>query len=229
MQNHVFLRRSGSSTSFGYTINNINLDYVTSYKYLGIQLTNNLSWHAHIEYITNNSNRSLGYLRRNFSKAPSHLKLMLYKTLIRPKLEYASSVWDPGQKTLSAIIESVQNRSARFINSNYTRTSSVSLMKSNLGLIDLQIRRKISRLCLFHKILYQNNSLKQELISQPSYISSRLDHQYKVFIPFCRTNVFSDSFLPKTSAERNHLPPSIASIEDVSSFKTALTDHILSL
>lgn len=91
-------RRSNSPTPFGYIINETNLEHVTSYKYLGIQLNSNLSWHAHIEYITNNANRSLGYIRRNFSKAPPHLKLLLYKTLIRPKLEYASSVWDPGKK-----------------------------------------------------------------------------------------------------------------------------------
>lgn len=87
-----FSRSSDSSTPFGYAINNINIDYVTSYKYLGIQLTDNLSWHAHIEYIPNNANRSLGYIRRNFSKVPCHLKLILYKTLIRHRLEYASSV-----------------------------------------------------------------------------------------------------------------------------------------
>lgn len=37
----------------------------------------------------------LGYLRRNFAKAPFSLKLALYKTLVHPKLEYAASIWDP--------------------------------------------------------------------------------------------------------------------------------------
>lgn len=64
-----------------YYLDSIALDSVSSYKYLGVNITSNLTWNVHIEHIINNANRMLGYLRRNFAKAPSSLKLLLYKIL----------------------------------------------------------------------------------------------------------------------------------------------------
>lgn len=208
-----------------YLLSNVSLTQVTSYKYLGIIISDNLSWQNHVDYITSNANRSLGYLRRNFSLAPTNLKLLLYKTLVRSKLEYASSVWDPNINSLILQIEAIQNRSARFILSNYFRTASVSSMKTNLGLPDLSLRRKISRLCLFHKIYHYNSNISNSLFLPPSYISSRSDHQYKVGVPNSRTNLHFHSFIPKTCADWNHLPASIASIKDSVRFKSAICNH----
>lgn len=61
----------------------------------------------------------LGYLHGNFIKSPSSVKLMLYKTLVRTKLEYAASVWDPYHHNLVYSLEMVQNNSVRFITANY--------------------------------------------------------------------------------------------------------------
>lgn len=41
-----------------------------------------------------------GYLRRNFSKAPPSLQLVVQQTFIRPKLEYPGLVRDPRHDTL---------------------------------------------------------------------------------------------------------------------------------
>lgn len=205
-----------------YSINNTNLETVQFYKYLGLQITSNLTWRTHINYIINNANRMLGYLKRNFFLAPLSLKLLLYKTLVRSKLEYASSIWDPGLNIHISLLEAVQNRSARFILSNYHRTSSVTLMKATLSLPNLSLRRQISRLCLFHKVYHSNPILKSRLIDRPNYISQRHDHQHKVGIPQCHTNTFHMSFLPRTSVEWNRLPSSIATISDPSSFRNVV-------
>lgn len=102
-----FSRPTDSSTYLGYVTNNNNLEYVTSYKNLRIQSTNNLLWHTHIENIPNHANRSLGYIRRIFFFKTSCPKITtLFRTLIRPKLVYACSVWDPGRKTYATITES---------------------------------------------------------------------------------------------------------------------------
>lgn len=205
-----------------YTLNNHPLELVTVYKYLGVHITSDLSWRTHINYIINNANRMLGFLKRNFFLAPQSLKLILYKTLVRSKLEYACSVWDPGQSVLIDLIEAVQNRSVRFIFSNYHRTASVSTMKSNLSLPELSTRRKVARLSLFHKIYFTNDTLRNNLIIPPLYVSPRLDHQHKVGIPYARTNVFHHSFIPSTSFDWNHLAAPVVSIIDHVLFKKAL-------
>lgn len=47
---------------------------VDSYKYLGVILSSDLSWNLHATYVTNNANRMLGYLKRNFFSGPFILK-----------------------------------------------------------------------------------------------------------------------------------------------------------
>lgn len=208
-----------------YYLNDAPLESVSTYKYLGIHITTDLTWSVHTTYVINNANRMLGYVRRNFSQAPSTLKLTLYKTLIRSKLEYAASVWDPNQENLIHSLEMVQNNSVRFILSNYNRTASISTMKSSLGLPSLSSRRKILRLCLFHKLFY-HSQLRNELILPPRYISARINHVHKVGLPSCRTNSFSQSFIPRTSQEWNHLPALTATISDHQLFKTALANIV---
>ena len=43
-----------------------------------------------------------------------------YKGLVRPILEYGSSVWDPHYEGLKDDLEKVQKRAARFVTRNYT-------------------------------------------------------------------------------------------------------------
>ena len=57
-----------------------------------------------------------------------------YKTLVRPILEYGSSVWDPYTQGLQEELEKVQNRAARFVTRNYTREEgSMTGILSNLS------------------------------------------------------------------------------------------------
>lgn len=122
-----------------YFLANVPLLSVSSYKYLGVYMTSDISWKMHVEYVINNANQMLGYLKRNFSLAPSSLKLTLYKILVRSILQYAS-IWDPGHSKLSNALESVLNLSARFILNNVHRTASVSSMKTSLSSPNLNLR-----------------------------------------------------------------------------------------
>lgn len=221
---HMRISRTSSVSSI-YHIASTSLETVSSYKYLGIHITSNLSWADHISYVISNANRILGYLRRNFAQVSSSIKLTMYKTLIRPKLEYAASVWDPSHENLIRSLEMVQNNSTRFILSNYNRTASISAMKLSLDLSTLASRRKLFRLSLFHSI-FHHPQLHHELISPPQYVSSRLDHAQKVRIPFCRTDAFFQSFLPRTSEEWNHLPSDVISIRNHHLFKNALANIV---
>lgn len=208
-----------------YSLSNVQLESVASYKYLGIHITMNLTWNLHIEHIVNQANRMLGYLRRNFFTAPSSFKLLLYKTLVRSKLEYACSVWDPCDGKLITALELVQNNSVRFVLANYHRTASITRMKSDLALSSLSTRRQISRLTIFHK-LYHHPVLRDELIPRPHYQSRRVDHECKVGIDICKTMHCFHSFLPRTSRDSNRLPFDTVSINDVHQFRNVLANIV---
>ena len=56
-------------------------------------------WGQHISEITSKATRTLGFLQRNLTFAPRETKAAAYKTLIRPQLEYAATIWHPYVKT----------------------------------------------------------------------------------------------------------------------------------
>ena len=68
------------------------LDSVDNARYLGVDIVDDLNFSQHVNRITSNAMKSLGYLKRNIK--PNHSGI----TIVRPQLEYASTVWNPYTK-----------------------------------------------------------------------------------------------------------------------------------
>ena len=51
---------------------------------------------------------------------------MTYQTIVRPQLEYASTIWDFHTQQYTHKIEMVQKRGARWTMNDYARTTSVT-------------------------------------------------------------------------------------------------------
>ena len=96
------------------------LENVESIKYLAMTITNDLKWNTHIINICTKANRTLGSLRRNLYSCPQDVNETAYKIMVRPIIEYGSSVWDSYTQGLQGELENVQNRAARFVTRNYT-------------------------------------------------------------------------------------------------------------
>ena len=97
--------------------------------------------------------RTLRFLKRNLKINSTTLKSTAYKTLIRPSLEYACTVWDPYTQGNIYKLEMVQRRAARFVLSGrYNNTSSVRDMLYELGWNSLQTRRQTLKLRMMYKI-----------------------------------------------------------------------------
>ena len=80
------------------------------------------------------------------------MKEAAYKGMVRPILEYGSSVWDPYPDKLQEELEKVQNRAARFVTRNYVyETWSMTGILGQLKWESLKKRRKDNRLILLYK------------------------------------------------------------------------------
>ena len=122
---------------------------------LGVSIPKELSWNTHISQIT--SNRTLGFVKRLIVRTKDQsVKKLVYKTLVRPQAEYASTVWSPYTK---------QRRATRWVSNSYSSYDSVSAMLSNLGWRSLEHRRYDSRLATFFKM--QNRLVA--VSNMPSY------------------------------------------------------------
>ena len=78
-----------------YTLEGTNLENAESIKYLGVTIISDLRWNTHVSNVCTKANRTLGFLRRNLYSCPQEVKEAAYKGLVRPILDYGSSVWDP--------------------------------------------------------------------------------------------------------------------------------------
>ena len=205
-----------------YTLHGETLEVVTSARYLGVDIADDLSWKTHITRITNNANKSLGFVRRNLKSRNTSLREKAYKTIVRPQLEYAAPVWDPHTKEDIKRIESIQKRAARWVLGDYSPYSSVTDMIGKLGWRTLEQRRSDSRLVLFYKIIYGYVA-----VPLPSYVIP-LSRASRTFHPLAyrqiptTTNYYKYSFYPLTVVQWNKLPASVATLTDLDSFKRAV-------
>ena len=130
------------------------LESVGGSKYLGVEICSNLTFNNHIQKLCTSANRSLGFIKRNIRTKFPTICEMAYKTLVRPLVEYSSSVWSPNTDEYIGKIEMVQRKAARWTLDNFHIQASVTEMLNQLGWRSLEQKGNGSRLCLFHKIIH---------------------------------------------------------------------------
>ena len=152
-----------------YSLEGTVLENVEKIKYLGVTITNDLKWNTHVSNICTKANRTLGFLGRNLAAYPLDVKESAYKRLVRPVLEYGSSVWDPQSILLQDELEKVQKRAARFVTSNYIdyETGSMTGILKQLKWESLKKRRKDSRLIMLYKGLKGAASIPTNDLAPP--------------------------------------------------------------
>ena len=94
-----------------YGLNGKQIEEIYQIKDLGVIFDSKLTCTPHIDYIVNKSLRKLGYLKRHTTTFKDISTIViLYKTLIKPILMYASTVWSPNYADHMKRIESVQHK-----------------------------------------------------------------------------------------------------------------------
>ena len=176
---------------------------VDSSKYLGVNITNTLSWDKHIDTVTAKGKRTLGFIRRNLKAYPKSTRETSYTSIVRPSLEYAATVWDPVSQQKIKAIENVQRRAARYVHMNYTdRTPScVTNMISALGWQSLEQCRKNSRLCMLYNIHHHIVDIDPNLYLHKN--DSRTRGKDRFFQERSSNEIYRNSFFQRTVRDWN--------------------------
>ena len=214
------------------TVNDYNIDgqqvpKETTYKYLGVTVSNDLSWNTHAQKIQARAARTLGVIRRAIGKCDQKVNDLAYKQLVRPQLEYASCAWSPHVQKDVNKLESIQRQAARFVLHDYRRESSVTAMLSSLGWDTLQNRRLLSQCEMLYKIhhMHVNITMPSELclssgMSRPQR-SQYSRHDLKYNQPFCRVNCYMNSMFPRSIRIWNTLPNNVVTSSSLAGFRGA--------
>lgn len=161
-------------------------------------------------------------MRRTLPNAPRDTKLLLYKSLIRPVLEYASVVWFPYKHCEISLLDNIQRKSIRFIFHNYSRNFSPTTALQSLNIPSQLSRYQNEALKFLYGIINSSSGLGHgNLITFTDDSCTRSSHALNVTPFFARTNTFKYSFFPRAIELWNSLPGSIRSLP--------LTDFIVAV
>lgn len=110
-----FGRRKNIIT-FNYSLGGVSLSCIDCVRDLGVLFSNNLSFDTHMRAIVCTANQKLGFIFRMCKHfRNSNTMRILYCTLIRPLLEFASVIWSSYEKNYCILIERVQHKFLRRI------------------------------------------------------------------------------------------------------------------
>ncbi len=167
---------------FDYRVHGEALEIVKHEKYLGVYFSFDMKWNKHVDYILGKAYRNLGFIKRNLYHCNSVTKERAYFALVRPGLEYASSLWDPSTKLLTKKIEKVQRNAIRFVTSNYIREEGiVSGLLRDRRWISLESRRRIGRMNFIRKMLRNDVCARVDDFFIKKVSSTRSNNKYSLF------------------------------------------------
>ena len=203
-----------------YLLKEEELNTTSNANYLGVTISSNLSWNNHISKTATKGNRALGFIRRNIKTSSKSTKERAYNSIVRPVLEYASSVWSPWQKDLSTTIENVQRRAARYVANRFDSRDSVSSMVSHLKWDTLEKRRNKSRVTMLYKIV---NSLVAIPATKLVPTAGRTrGHELRFQRIKTQQDYHKFSFFPSAVRLWYDLPANLVTSVDIDTFKERL-------
>ena len=121
-------------------------------KDLGVYVDPCLSFESHINNVVLKANRISGLLVRTITNKSKYVMVPLFKTLVRPILEYGNPVWSPNLRKHIDLIEGVQRGFSRRIQG--TDNMSYEQRLKYLNLPSLEFRRLRGDLIEVYKITH---------------------------------------------------------------------------
>ena len=172
-------------------------------------------------------------IKRNIRPKHPGVREAAYKTLVRPQLEYGSTVWSPYTQSNTCIhkMEMVQRRAIRWTLSNYSPYESVTDMQLNLGWRSLDQRRADARLYMLYKIIHGIIAIPlAPYFQQPTRMTR---HSHPLLLRQIQTsaNFYKYSLIPLAVVQWNRLPTGIVLLSTLTQFSAAVRslDHQMPL
>jgi hypothetical protein len=209
----------------------VELAETTTERDLGVMVNNKLKWNDQIDNCVNKANNMLGMLKKTFVYWDAQSFLQLYKTYVRPHLEYCVPAWNPYLKKDILKLEQVQRRATKLV--PQIRSLNYESRLANLGLETLKDRRERGDLIQFYKIDKKYNHVNwyydAKLMSSvnnegPSGGVRGAKHRICSQLTKCEAR---RNFLPNRVVNNwNALPTSIVTASSTNHFKNRLDNVV---
>ena len=193
-------------------------------KDLGVTFDRTLTFDSHINRVVNKANSILSLIRRSFDYIDRESFLILYKSLVRPHVEYGNTIWHPLYKRQSIIVENVQRRATKLVK-DLSNLSYGDRLK-NLQLPSLKHRRLRGDLIQAYKIMTSIDNLDVKKFFNPSPCLRTRNSEKKVFISYSRTNLRKNYFTNRCAPVWNKLNYVTKNSLTLNAFKSNLDSEL---
>ena len=200
-----------------------NLQETTCEKDLGISVDPLLEFEDHINNVVKKARSISGLIIRTITHKSKYIMVPLFKSLVRPILEYGNVVWCPKKRKHIDLIESVQRYYTKCIIG--MREMDYKERLQALGLPSLEFRRLRGDLIETFKIMHDfyDPEITKSLFTLTH--SNTRSHKYKLLKPRVNTNKFLHFFTNRIINIWNSLPGSIVEATSLNSFKNLIDCH----
>jgi hypothetical protein len=206
-----------------YTLNGNALDNVRVVKDLGIYVDTSLSFDYHNDFLSSKARRLAGLVYRTFRCRSAQILLPVYKSLVRPIMEYGCVVWSPYTVHHIEALEHVQRRFSKRIRGLSNTPYSERLWL--LQLPTLELRRLYFDIVTVYKIM-TGLMICRCSFSLVSSTRSMRGHCLKLQKKFHRLDCRKHFFSERAVEHWNALPQCIVTAPSLFSFKNQLRSHL---
>ena len=182
---------------------------------------------SYIVSIAKTTSKKIGALIRSMKFLSPEVALYLYKSTIRPYMEYCCHIWAGAASCYLELLDKLQKRMCRTVGPSLTAS-----------LKPLAHRRNVASLSLFYRYdVGRCSSELAELVVVPLPYSRRRStcysdrlHDFSVTIPRCYKDVCVNSFFPRTAGLWNSLPIECFRLTcDLSGFTSRINRYLLTV
>ena len=210
----------GRETDTSYNIGDTEIERISHEKDLGVIVDQQLKFQHHISLSVKKANRKLGLIRRSFTHMDKDMFLALYKSIVRPHLEYGSTIWSTIYKKDKIAIENVQRRATKLVPG--IQHLSYSERLRILGIPSLQYRRIRADLVETYKIINEIDIVNRNIFPQNPTITTTRGNSCKIYKQHSRLDIRKYSFSQRVVDHWNSLPEHVVRAPSVNSFKERL-------
>ena len=193
---------------------------VENEKDLGIIFDKKLSFSDHIQTKIKIANRNLGIIFKTFTYMDKEMFRTLYKSLVRPHLEYGSVIWSPRLKKDQIALENVQRRATKLLPALKNVTYKNRLL--DLGIPTLEYRRVRADMVQMYKKFHGNDIVdKDKLFVMNTNLNTR-GNCMKIFKKRVKTEFRRGMFSQRMVNTWNSLPNNVINSPSINCFKNRL-------
>jgi len=208
-----------------YTITQDNRTYIlhetVEERDLGIIVTDSLSASTQCAEAAKKAMRILGMVRRQFKDMDKECFTLMYRTFIRPYLEYAIQVWSPYKRRDIDCLEKVQRRATKLVKGLKNCRHELRLTK--LGLTTLEEKRRTGDLIEAYKIITGKEKVRVQDFFNFHHSSYDLwGHCYKLATKRSGLELRRNFFSQRVVSLWNRLPSHVVEATTVNTFKNRL-------